>query len=68
MEDESDWTGLWGTKLELRSHPQETSENSVDLGHFTEVHSFNSATTKAKANLNASAKSCIFYISVRFQR
>lgn len=29
--------------LRLRSHPQETSENSVDLGHFSEVHGFRHA-------------------------
>src|SRR5258706_14698416 len=27
-------------RLEIDSHPQETSENSVDLGHFTAVHNF----------------------------
>lgn len=34
------WSALRMETLELRSHPQETSENSVDLGHFSEVHGF----------------------------
>ena len=34
------WTSLITTSFDVRSHPQETSENSVDLGHFTEVHKY----------------------------
>jgi len=32
-------THLWPR---LRAHPQETSENTVDLGHFNEVHGYHS--------------------------
>jgi nitrite reductase/ring-hydroxylating ferredoxin subunit len=34
------WTPLRKTTWTLRSHPQETSENSVDFGHFAEVHGY----------------------------
>ena len=40
--DEEGWTpprtGVW----RLRSHPQETTENSVDIGHFRYVHGYHS--------------------------
>ncbi len=34
------WTANRDRMMSLRSHPQETSENSVDIGHFTIVHNF----------------------------
>jgi nitrite reductase/ring-hydroxylating ferredoxin subunit len=37
------WTGLRYRRYELDSHPQETTENSIDYGHFTTVHNFPSA-------------------------
>src|SRR5882724_11108460 len=37
---EEGWTPFNIERLEIDSHPQETSENSVDLGHFTAVHNF----------------------------
>jgi phenylpropionate dioxygenase-like ring-hydroxylating dioxygenase large terminal subunit len=41
--DQDRWTGLVHRELVVRTHPQETSENSVDFGHFTEVHGFRTA-------------------------
>lgn len=41
--DGTGWTPFRFRKLAFASHPQETSENSVDFGHFTEVHSFSRA-------------------------
>ena len=41
--DPTGWTPFRFRKLAFNSHPQETSENSVDFGHFTEVHSFSKA-------------------------
>lgn len=38
--DTDGWSPMSTDKLELRGHPQESSENSVDLGHFTVVHDF----------------------------
>jgi len=37
------WTGFRTRKIEVKSHPQETSENSVDVGHFVQVHGFGDA-------------------------
>ena len=34
------WTALRCRRYVLRDHPQETTENSVDLGHFAVVHGY----------------------------
>lgn len=34
------WLPLRSRQWTFRGHPQETTENSVDLGHFTEVHGY----------------------------
>ena len=34
------WTKLVYKSFTLRDHPQETTENSVDVGHFTYVHHY----------------------------
>lgn len=34
------WTKTLTTDWKLRSHPQETTENSVDIGHFASVHGY----------------------------
>ena len=40
----SSWNGLvWHRYTDLETHPQETTENSVDFGHFTSIHNFTSA-------------------------
>jgi nitrite reductase/ring-hydroxylating ferredoxin subunit len=38
------WRPLMRHTFELRGHPQETSENSVDLGHFSVVHGYTDVT------------------------
>lgn len=38
--DSEGFSSLHLTTLELNGHPQETSENSVDLGHLGTLHSF----------------------------
>lgn len=38
--DTGGWTPLRRILWPVRSHPQETSENSVDFGHFAEVHGY----------------------------
>lgn len=38
--DDTDWTSLLFHKFVLFDHPQETTENSVDLGHFAFVHKY----------------------------
>jgi nitrite reductase/ring-hydroxylating ferredoxin subunit len=34
------WSALLVKEWRLRGHPQETTENSVDLGHFSEIHGY----------------------------
>lgn len=38
--DSSDWMPFKWIEWELRSHPQEIAENSVDIGHFSETHGY----------------------------
>ena len=38
--DLSGWTRARRRSFVLRDHPQETTENSVDLGHFANVHGY----------------------------
>lgn len=38
--DTAGWSKLYHRVLRARTHPQETTENGVDLGHFTAVHGY----------------------------
>ena len=38
--DDKDWSEIMTSDFLLNSHPQETTENSVDIGHFTIVHKY----------------------------
>ena len=38
--DTENWTDLVFKEWEVNSHPQETAENAVDVGHFAEVHNY----------------------------
>src|SRR5262245_9975123 len=38
--DTEGWSSFVLDRLSLRGHPQETSENSVDIGHFSIVHGY----------------------------
>lgn len=40
--DDAEWTAPRTAMWSLRSHPQETTENSVDIGHFRYVHGYQS--------------------------
>ena len=40
---EEGWTKFRTRAIEVLSHPQETSENSVDVGHFVQLHGFGDA-------------------------
>lgn len=40
--DQEGWTGLEIRTLRFPGHPQETTENSVDLAHFRYVHGYDS--------------------------
>lgn len=37
------WSEFRTRAIEVSSHPQETSENSVDVGHFVQLHGFGDA-------------------------
>ena len=39
------WTGLISESFTLNDHPQETTENSVDAGHFAFVHQYRNSRT-----------------------
>jgi phenylpropionate dioxygenase-like ring-hydroxylating dioxygenase large terminal subunit len=34
------WSSLLSQEWTLRGHPQETTENSVDVGHFSQIHGY----------------------------
>lgn len=38
--DTEGWSDLVWRRYSISTHPQETTENSVDFGHFTQVHDF----------------------------
>jgi nitrite reductase/ring-hydroxylating ferredoxin subunit len=40
---EQGWTRFSTRAIQVSSHPQETSENSVDVGHFVKLHGFGDA-------------------------
>ena len=40
--DMEDWSPVVFHRMSLRGHPQETTENSVDTGHFSSVHGYES--------------------------
>lgn len=42
--DTEGWMPFEWVEWELRSHPQETTENSVDIGHFSEIHGYTKVT------------------------
>ncbi len=45
------WTGFRTRQIAVKSHPQETSENSVDVGHFVQVHGFGDAWYEGKLEI-----------------
>ncbi|HPN18948.1 MAG TPA: Rieske 2Fe-2S domain-containing protein [Chitinophagales bacterium] len=45
QEDWSEWTEVRFAEFDFNSHPQETSENSVDVGHFGIVHGYTGVET-----------------------
>ena len=42
LPDQAGWSDLMITTLRFPGHPQETTENSVDLGHLRYVHGYDS--------------------------
>ena len=41
--DDAGYTGIAWRRFQFRGHPQETTENSVDFGHFLHTHGFPAA-------------------------
>ena len=50
--DEEGWSPLRSNTFSLVGHPQETSENSVDLGHLTVVHGYDKPTMLREPRAN----------------
>lgn len=46
------WTEFRTRARSVKSHPQETSENSVDTGHFVQVHGFGDAWTEGALEID----------------
>ena len=47
--DFTNWTKLIYKSFVISDHPQETTENSVDIGHFAFVHNYNNTTSLREA-------------------
>ena len=58
--DEAGWSPLLTTATTLRGHPQETTENSVDVGHFAVVHGYGGVETLKEARVDGS------YLNARY--
>ena len=55
----SDWCKLRSHTLRFRGHPQETTENSVDLGHLRYVHGYDNVNPVGSVTVDgAYLKSC----------
>lgn len=58
--DETEWSGLEFRSIRFRGHPQETSENSVDLGHLSYVHGYDNVNQVGSVSVDgAFLKSCV---------
>lgn len=58
--DMTGWMPLLTKASTLRGHPQETTENSVDLGHFSEVHGYSEVQTLKEAQVDGA------YLNARY--
>ncbi|MCO4772680.1 MAG: Rieske (2Fe-2S) protein [Deltaproteobacteria bacterium] len=50
--DDAGWTGFRHHAFNLRGHPQETTENSVDTGHLAVVHGYTGIETLERLKLD----------------
>lgn len=44
----AEWSPFLTKEWTMRGHPQETTENSVDVGHFTEIHGYDGVESLAE--------------------
>lgn len=62
----SEWSDLGFRTLRFRSHPQETAENSVDIGHLRYVHGYDNVNPVGSVTVEgAYLKSCFDFKRVR---
>lgn len=57
------WTEIMTTDFKLRSHPQETTENAVDLGHFAVVHEYTDIEVLREAKLDGPYLNAVYAFS-----
>lgn len=50
--DADGWSDLLHTRWDIESHPQETTENSVDLGHFSIVHGYQAVQSTGECTID----------------
>ncbi|MCY3680833.1 MAG: Rieske 2Fe-2S domain-containing protein [Gemmatimonadetes bacterium] len=63
---DAEWSELRFHTFQFRGHPQETTENSVDLGHLRYVHGYDNVRPVGSLSINgAYLKSCFDFRSVR---
>ncbi len=61
-----EWSELGFRTLRFRGHPQETAENSVDLGHLRYVHGYDNVSPVSSVTVDgAYLKSCFDFKRVR---
>ncbi len=62
----AEWSKLGFRRLRFRSHPQETGENSVDVGHLRYVHGYDNVNPVGAVTVDgAYLKSCFDFKRVR---
>ncbi|WP_419861480.1 Rieske 2Fe-2S domain-containing protein [Candidatus Palauibacter sp.] len=61
----AEWTGLRSTTLRFRGHPQETTENSVDVEHLGYTHGYHDVEPTDFSIDGAYLKSCFDFKMVR---
>ena len=65
-QEESDWSGMEVRSVRFAGHPQETTENSVDLGHLRYVHGYGSVNRINPLSVDgALLKSCFNFTRTR---
>lgn len=62
--DTSGWTNLATTVFDLNGHPQETTENIADVGHFNWIHGYDEVVEETKAEVNGP----VFNVDYAFSR
>ena len=61
----ADWSGLRSTTMRFRGHPQETTENSVDVEHLEYTHGYHDVEPTSFSIDGAYLKSCFDFRNVR---